>query len=76
MPTTLLFKYSTVQALVCFLNDELLAVDRGEGEASDIAPTAAMTAIPVARKSPDAEEVAGMSEEELSAMIEAEMRDL
>ena len=76
LPTTLLFKYSTVQALVCFLNDELLAVDRGDGEASDIAPTAAMTAIPAAHKSPDAEEVAGMSDEELSAMIEAEMRDL
>lgn len=75
LPSTLLFNYSTVQALVGFLTGEFL------GQQPTAAPAAAAPAVAaVAAPSMDAgrvvDEIAGMSDVELSALINAELEDL
>lgn len=77
LPTTLLFKYSTVQALTRFLADEILGLAAEDGAAaspSASAPAPAVTATSTAK--PLIEEVENMSDAELSAMIDAELGGL
>ena len=70
LPTTLLFKYSTVRALGGYLVDEVLAD-------TDVALPPASVPRPANSSTPDAvSEVAGMSDAELSAMIDAELGGL
>lgn len=74
LPTTLLFKYATVQALVGFLCDEILALGGREAEPSAaVRPAAAAPAQPASLGAAD---VAGMTDDELSAMIDAELGGL
>ncbi|MFA7238788.1 MAG: type I polyketide synthase [Sulfuricellaceae bacterium] len=68
LPTTLLFKYSTVQTLTRFLADEILGL---AGNATETA--VAHPAPPTPTTSNAVEEVKGMSDAELSAMIDAEL---
>lgn len=76
LPSTLLFKYSTVQALVGFLTGEFL------GQTPPATPVSPPSA-PAATATPQpldavrvVDEIAGMSELELSALINAELEDL
>ena len=80
LPTTLLFKYPTVQALTAFLADEIF------GSNAAAASVAAVDAKPVESKPSEAaarpvdavtaESVSEMTDEELAAMIDAEMSGL
>jgi acyl transferase domain-containing protein/acyl carrier protein len=78
LPTTLLFKYSTVAALSRFLAEEVL----GSGEVADAdAPTTTTPTTPAAEAvaapvRPAIDEVQGMSDAELAAMIDAELGGL
>jgi acyl transferase domain-containing protein/SAM-dependent methyltransferase/acyl carrier protein len=84
LPSTLLFKYSTVQALVGFLVGEFLAKEASPAAAplasSHMAPTAQTDAPAMSAEPSDAaqavDEIANMSDDELSALINAELGDL
>ncbi len=83
LPSTLLFKYSTVQALVGFLVNELLSSGptslAGASPASGLAqatPQARAASAESAHTAQAVDEIAEMSEAELSALINAELGDL
>lgn len=85
LPSTLLFKYSTVQALVGFLVEEFQPQGTAQAGApadgaalAAPAPTPAAAAAPAVADEPtqSVDEIAGMSDAELSALINAELGNL
>jgi acyl transferase domain-containing protein/acyl carrier protein len=80
LPTALLFKYSTVRALGGYLADEVFAdVGTAPPLASGMTPASAprpAAPLPAANLSEAVAQVAGMSDAELSAMIDAELGGL
>jgi len=76
LPTTLLFKYSTVQALADFFSDDIFAL-AGQKPQQQIASPSTDVAAPAETTVRSAtHDVEYMSDEELSAMIDAELGDL
>ena len=79
LPTTLLFKYPTVQALTDFLADEIFGLNAAPAAiGSDAKPIENRPSEPSARPvdAVTAESVSEMTDEELAAMIDAEMLGL
>lgn len=71
LPTTLLFKYSTVQALAAHLFEEL--ANSSDSQAEEAPPPEPAQAEPAAQASSAAQDVDSMTDDEIMAMIDAEL---
>ncbi|WDE02523.1 type I polyketide synthase [Thalassomonas actiniarum] len=76
LPSTLLFKYPTVSALVRYFSEEIFGLATEKASGQPLLPDSAEQEKPELSISAAAQEVSQMSDDELSAMIDAELGDL